>query len=59
MPQREFVTDLKRKQVLDPLIDMGVDPSGFETEGSFFADLFVSRPRTHTNTVPSSVLIST
>lgn len=59
VPQREFASDLEREQVLDRLVDMGVDPSGFETEGSFYADLFVSRPLADTRLVPSSVLIST
>ena len=59
IPQREFVSELECEQVLERLAGMGIDPSGFETEGSFYADLYVSRPLTDTNLVPSSALIST
>ena len=59
VPQREFASHLEREQVLDRLVDMGVDPSGFEAEGSFYADLYVSRPLRDTRAVPSSALIPT
>ena len=56
--QRKFASKLEQEQVLDRLIDMGLDPSGFETEGWYYADLYVARPVADTSLVPSSDLIS-
>ncbi len=56
--QRKFASKQEQEQVLERLIDMGVDPSGFETEDWFYADLYVSRPLADTTLVPSSELIS-
>lgn len=44
-PQRRFASDEEQSQVLDTLVGIGVDPSGLETDGWFYAQLFVSRPR--------------
>ncbi|MFC0042580.1 class I SAM-dependent methyltransferase [Actinomadura rayongensis] len=44
-PQRRFATPDERADVLDTLRAEGVDPAGRETEGWFYARLFVSRPR--------------
>lgn len=43
--QRRFVSAEEQGQVLDTLADIGVDPAGWETDGWFYAQLFVSKPR--------------
>ncbi|MFI0411555.1 class I SAM-dependent methyltransferase [Actinomadura sp. 3N508] len=42
--QRRFATPEERSLVLDRLSDVGVDPSGVETGGWLYAQLYVSRP---------------
>jgi carnitine O-acetyltransferase len=42
--QRRFATREEQALVLDRLSDVGVDPSGLETEGWFYAQLYISRP---------------
>lgn len=44
-PQRRFVSSEEQSQVLDTLAHVGVDPSGLEADGWFYAQLYVSRPR--------------
>ena len=43
--QRRFATPEERASVLDGLTGAGVDPSGLETDGWFYAQLYISRPR--------------
>lgn len=43
--QRRFAGPEERSQVLDTLTSVGVDPCGLETDGWFYAQLYVSRPR--------------
>lgn len=43
--QRMFVSSEEQAQVLDTLASVGVDPSGHETDGWFYAQLYVSVPR--------------
>lgn len=43
--QRRFISPDEQTQVLDTLSAVGVDPSGWETDGWFYAQLYVSRPR--------------
>lgn len=43
--QRRFATQEEQVLVLDRLSDTGVDPSGLEAEGWFYAQLYISRPR--------------
>jgi SAM-dependent methyltransferase len=43
--QRTFVSPEEQAQVLDTLASVGVDPAGHETDGWFYAQLYVSRPR--------------
>lgn len=43
--QRRFASHEEQSQVLDTLLRVGVDPSGLETEGWLYAQLYVSRPR--------------
>ena len=42
--QREFAFAEEREQVLEQLFEIGVDPSGKETEGHLLAEFFLSRP---------------
>jgi carnitine O-acetyltransferase len=44
--QRRFVSAEEQEQVLDNLADVGVDPSGAETDGWFYAQLHVCLPAT-------------
>lgn len=43
--QRRFASAEEQSQVLDTLASVGVDPTGYETDGWFYAQLYVSRPR--------------
>ncbi|GGQ07651.1 SAM-dependent methyltransferase [Actinomadura coerulea] len=43
--QRRFATPQEQALVLDRLAEVGADPSGLETGGWFYAQLYVSRPR--------------
>ncbi|NKZ04722.1 methyltransferase type 12 [Actinomadura latina] len=43
--QRRFATDEEQAGVLERLSDAGVDPSGLETGGWFYAQLYISKPR--------------
>ena len=43
--QRRFATPQEQALVLDRLARAGVDPSGMEADGWFYAQLYVSRPR--------------
>jgi SAM-dependent methyltransferase len=45
--QRRFIAPDEQTQVLDTLAAVGVDPSGLETDGWFYAQLYVSRPRAY------------
>jgi hypothetical protein len=42
--QRRFASAEEKEQVLDTLADIGVDPTGHESEGWFYAQLFHCRP---------------
>ncbi|MEV6237492.1 class I SAM-dependent methyltransferase [Lentzea sp. NPDC051838] len=41
--QRRFISPEEQSRVLDTLSGVGVDPSGLETDGWFYAQLFVSK----------------
>ncbi|QFG24431.1 class I SAM-dependent methyltransferase [Actinomadura sp. WMMB 499] len=43
--QRRFATPQERENVLLRLADAGIDPSGLESDGWYYAELHVSRPR--------------
>ncbi len=43
--QRRFASAEEREQVFDNLIDLGIDPSGLETEGWYHAEFYLSRPK--------------
>lgn len=42
--QRRFASDAEREQVLDTLTTNGIDPTGLESDGRLYANLYVSRP---------------
>ena len=42
--QRLFASPEEQAQVLDTLRDQGIDPSGWETDGWLYAQLFISSP---------------
>lgn len=42
--QRRFAGPLEQTKVLATLTDVGVDPTGLETEGWLYAELYISRP---------------
>ena len=43
--QRRFASAEEQAQVLDTLSSVGVDPAGMETDGWFYAQLYVAKPR--------------
>src|SRR5262249_9903945 len=43
--QRRFASPDEQVQVLDRLSGLGLDPSGLESDGWLYAQLFISRPR--------------
>jgi hypothetical protein len=43
--QRRFASEEEQAQILDTLSAAGVDPSGLESDGWLYAQLYVSRPR--------------
>ncbi len=45
-PQRRFENDGERAHAFRRLAEAGVDPSGKEESGWYYADLYLSRPRT-------------
>lgn len=56
--QRRFASDDEREQVLDRLVDMGIDPSGYEADGWYYANFFLSRPVGDVDLISSRELIS-
>jgi len=44
-PQRRFADDSERESALSAVVERGLDPSGFEETGRYFADFYLSRPR--------------
>ncbi len=54
--QRRFASDEEQGQVLDRLVTLGIDPSGLESDGTFYADLYVSRPVKDSGLVPGPIL---
>ncbi|MEZ5855450.1 MAG: class I SAM-dependent methyltransferase [Hyphomicrobiaceae bacterium] len=54
--QRLFASEEEQSQVLARLIKLGIDPSGLEADGAFYADLYVSRPAGECDLVPAMEL---
>lgn len=50
--QRRFGSDEERKQVLDKLEHMGLDSTGLESTGRYFAEFYLSRPASEIDAVP-------
>ena len=42
--QRRFASDSEREAALRAVTERGLDPSGYEDTGSYFADFYLSRP---------------
>ncbi|MGE0612116.1 MAG: hypothetical protein AB7G34_13020 [Hyphomicrobiales bacterium] len=55
--QRRFACAQEREQVLDRLADQGIDGSGLEYDGWYYADLYVSRPRCDADLVTAQELV--
>ena len=51
-PQRRFVSAEEQQQVLDNLERMGIDATGIETTGWYFAELHVARPQEVVKAIP-------
>lgn len=44
-PQRRFASDSEREAALRAVTERGLDPSGYEETGRYYADFYLSRPR--------------
>lgn len=44
-PQRRFASDSEREAALRAVTERGLDPSGYEEAGRYYADFYLSRPR--------------
>ena len=56
--QRRFQDEAEAKQVLEIVSkERGLDPTGLESEGLLFAELFVSRPREEVERTPLDKLV--
>jgi hypothetical protein len=49
LKQRRFASRHEQERILVRLRGMGIDPSGFETEGWLYAHVVLSRPAAHAN----------
>jgi SAM-dependent methyltransferase len=56
--QRQFATETERDNVIETLVARGVDPSGHEDQGTYFAEIFVSRPVEHAMALPLEAVFS-
>jgi hypothetical protein len=56
--QRRFRDVEEFKRSLATLVDRGVDTAGFEAEGRFHAELFVSRPAAAVRAVPLGDIVT-
>ncbi|MEC5293640.1 hypothetical protein VSX64_22660 [Aurantimonas sp. C2-6-R+9] len=56
-PQRQFASTEERQQVLDRLERMGIDATGIETTGWYFAELHVARPEEIAKAIPLDKLL--
>jgi hypothetical protein len=55
--QRRFADTTEREYALEELTDRGIDPSGLEETGWYFANLFVSRPASEVRERPAAALL--
>lgn len=56
-PQRSFADDQEQAYVLEQLEKMGIDPTGNEAEGSYHAELYISRPAAEVAILPIDKLL--
>jgi hypothetical protein len=57
-PQRRFASDSEREAALCAVTDRGLDPSGYEETGRYYADFYLSRPREDAGPAVESLLQS-
>ena len=55
-PQRRFADDSEREAALRAVTDRGLDASGYEETGRYYADFYLSRPRSHDSPSVDSLL---
>ena len=55
--QRRFVSAEEQGRVLEQLCDLGIDPSGKETEGHLLAEFYLSRPTNEVAEAPIERLL--
>ena len=55
-PQRRFASDSEREAALRAVTERGLDPSGYEEAGRYYADFYLSRPSTDSRTPVESLL---
>lgn len=56
-PQRRFASEGERDSVLEALEARGVDATGLEAEGRYYADFYLSRPATEVEEQPLTKLL--
>jgi len=57
--QRQFASPEEQEQVLEKLQEIGIDPTGKETEGHLLAEFYLSRPVKEVAEVPIKQLVLT
>lgn len=57
-PQRRFIDETEQAYVLDQLAEMEIDPTGKEADGSYHAELYVSRPQGQVAADPLAELLA-
>ena len=55
-PQRRFASDSEREATLRAVTKRGLDPSGYEEAGGYYADFYLSRPISDSRTRVDSLL---
>ena len=50
--QRRFASSVEQEQVLEQLRELGIDPTGKESEGHLLAEFYLSRPRAEATQQP-------
>lgn len=48
-PQRRFASESEREAALRAVTERGLDPSGYEETGRYYADFYLSRPQAHSS----------
>ena len=57
--QRRFFDDRERRSTLDALARAGIDPTGLEADGWYYAEFYLSRPPGHTSRHSLASLVAT